>query len=138
METSPKPPSSRLRRRILPLYMLFMFLAPFFVQILIISRGSTRFEPFSEAFKLLGYVCAALLLGLFAVLLFTPSNSKELDRVLDTEASTVTLGMTMYMAWFYPLFEEVFSAPKLNGLMVVGFIFFTYSFARQILRMKYR
>lgn len=126
MDNPQKP--SPWRRKALPIYMAFMFLAPMALFPL----------AFGGNFEILGYVYGALLLGLFAVLLFTPSNSQELDRVLDTEASAVTLGMTLYSTYFYPVFEEAFSAPKFHPYMVVVFILVTYTLARQILRFKYR
>ena len=134
MDTDPAP--SKARARLLPIYMMVMLFTPTIFTYFTLWRSGPGVRGFP--FEVLAWMYVVLLTGLFVVLLLTPSTSKELDKIVDTEASTVTLGMTLYGSWFYSAFQEGFGAPELHPMMVVGFIIVVYVISKLVLRLKYR
>lgn len=121
----------RWRSKLLHLYMLGMILVPIPISLALLGRGRS-------AYTAMGALYAVMLVGLFVVLVLTPSTSKELDRVIDTEASTITLGMTFWGCWFYPAFESAFGAPRFHPTLAAFFIVVIYVLSKLVLRLKYR
>ena len=83
-------------------------------------------------------VLAVALLVVFIGLTFIPSTERELRRRIDLEASSITLGTTVFFFFFYPALKFVLPLPAFSELVAILSIIVVYLLARLVASIRYR
>ena len=80
-----------------------------------------------------------LLVALFGVLLFLPSDARERERLIDTEAATATLGITFWTAMMWGVIAEGFGiSQSIEPVTGALFIFLAYIVAKALVELRHR
>ena len=86
-----------------------------------------------------GYVEIGLLALLYVALIFTPSDAKELERIIDIEAATATLGITFWVGFWWSVIADALHLSKtITPGGVSAFIFVTYLLSKALVALRYR
>jgi hypothetical protein len=86
-----------------------------------------------------GYVEIGLMAVLYVALIFTPSDAKELDRIIDIEAATATLGITFWLGfWWSPIADALHLSKTVTPDSVSVFVFVTYLLSKALVALRYR
>ena len=89
--------------------------------------------------RAVGYVEIGLLAAFYLVLIFKPSDAKEVDRLIDVEAATATLGITFWTGIMWgSVADALHISTRPRPDLVAAFIFVVYLLSKALVALRYR